>query len=343
MISRWLRPFTSSTANDSVFAPAQMILNQDNDGLVYVSARSLIGLRHAAESLSLKSAKIRALQTGEYYSPFKGRGMEFDEVRTYQPGDDIKTIDWRVTARSGTPHTKLFREERERSVLLFVDFRQSMFFATRGAFKSVIAAKAAALMAWSAAHQRDRLGGLLFSEKQHQELRPQRSKIAVTHILQTLSQQTKLAKHAHENDVSVHAQEQALHDALARLRRVSKPGSLLLLFSDFRGLSERAESHLYQLARHNDVVLIYVYDPLEAELPPSGYYQISDRNKTIAIDTSDKTLRAEYSFRHEQHQQRLVRIAHRHHMHLMLLPTNADLVTTLQQGLGIRSHAPGLQ
>ena len=160
------------------------------DGLIHVSTQHLIQLRHAAQSLPLKTAKVRALQTGQYYSPFRGRGMEFDEVRLYQPGDDVRTLDWRVTARTGKAHTKLFREERERAVYVWVDFRNPMFFATRGVFKSVMAAKIAALLSWSAHHQRDRVGGLLFSDDQHYELRPRGGKSSVLHLSQLLSQMT---------------------------------------------------------------------------------------------------------------------------------------------------------
>jgi uncharacterized protein (DUF58 family) len=131
----------------------------DDDGLVYVSLKSLIALHRPAESLPLKPGRIRALAGGDYRAPFKGRGMEFDEVRGYMQGDDVRTLDWRVTARTGRPHTKLFREERERPVLLCMDMRNAMFFATRGAFKAVRAVQAAALLGWSAVHQGERLGG----------------------------------------------------------------------------------------------------------------------------------------------------------------------------------------
>jgi uncharacterized protein (DUF58 family) len=308
----------------------------DGDGLVYVTPKSLIKLRHAAESLPLKVAKVKALQTGEYYSPFKGRGMEFDEVRLYQPGDDIRTIDWRVTARSGTAHTKLFREERERSVILWVDFRRTMYFGTRGAFKSVTAAKAAALFAWSAEHQGDRLGGLLFSEQHHQEIRPQRSTLAVMHMLQKLSQYSSRQL---SNDDEAPAEDRSLNDALGRLRRVTRPGSMLLLISDFRGLDEKSEAHLFQLAKHNDVILVYVYDPLEAQLPPAGFYRISDSQVTKAIDTSDASMREEYLHRHQEHMQRIYRISRRNHIHFLPLGTSDKLLTTVQKGLGIRGRA----
>jgi uncharacterized protein (DUF58 family) len=141
----------------------------DGDNLVCVSPATLIALRGAGEGLSLKASRIAARQSGNYLSRFKGRGMEFDEARQYQPGDDVRTLDWRVTARTGKPHTKLFREERERAVLAWVDMRPTMFFATRGAFKSVIAARAAALIAWSTNQQGDRLGSLVFNADNHHE------------------------------------------------------------------------------------------------------------------------------------------------------------------------------
>jgi len=337
MILPWRKNPAQSHPQPSIsYAPVPQ--NAGGDEVIFVTAKSLIKLRHAAQNLPLKVAKVKALQTGEYYSPFKGRGMEFDEVRLYQPGDDIRTIDWRVTARSGTPHTKLFREERERSVILWVDFRQPMYFATRGAFKSVTAAKAAALFAWSAEHQGDRLGGLLFSEHQHQELRPQRSTLALTHILQKLAENTSRPPSSFSNDESI-PEERTLNEALGRLRRVARPGSMILLISDFRGLDDTAESHLFQLARHNDVMLVYIYDPLEAQLPPAGYYRVSDARFTKSIDTSDARVRREYLRRHEEHMQRINRIARCNHIYFLPLCTADDLLATLQKGLGIHQSA----
>ena len=335
MIFPWQKNPSNSQPDQHAVSSASDPHGAEGDGLIFVTPKTLIKLRHAAESLPLKVAKVKALQSGEYYSPFKGRGMEFDEVRLYQPGDDIRTIDWRVTARSGTTHTKLFREERERAVILWVDFRRPMYFGTQGAFKSVTAAKAAALFAWSAEHQGDRLGGLLFSERQHQELRPQRSTLALMHVLQKLSQNTSREMDGGE----VPAEEHTLNDALARLRRVTRPGSMLLLISDFRGLDDMAEAHIFQLAKHNDVILVYIYDPLEAQLPPAGFYRISDTRVTKAIDTSDASMREEYLHRHQEHMQRIYRISRRHHTHFMPICTADDLLATVQKGLGIRGRA----
>ena len=121
----------------------------------------------------MTAPRVRAVAaSGGHLSPYKGRGVEFDESRPYQPGDDLRTIDWRVTARTGKPHTKVFREERNRPVFVWLDLRRPMLFATRGAYKGVRAAEMAALIAWSAVANGDRLGGLVFSETQHHELRP---------------------------------------------------------------------------------------------------------------------------------------------------------------------------
>ena len=170
----------------TVASPAASAVD-NGDGVVRVSVASLLALHHGSASLAMQPRQVRALTSGAYLSPFKGRGMEFDEVRPYMQGDDVRSIDWRVTARSGKPHTKLFREERERAVLLWIDLRAAMFFATRGAFKAVRAAQAAALLGWSALHNGDRLGALIFNEQHHDELRPKRGQPPFMHVLRRLA------------------------------------------------------------------------------------------------------------------------------------------------------------
>lgn len=316
---------------------SQHVLDDEALGLVYVDTRQLIALRQHAESLPLSVAKVRALQSGQYYSPFKGRGMEFDELRLYQAGDDVRSMDWRVTARTGKPHTKLFREERERTVLLWVDFRNAMFFGTQGQFKSVLAAKVASLLAWSAAQQGDRLGGLVFDDEQHLELRPLRGKQAVLHMLNRFSEQTrKITQLSDYVDFSLDKNDSGLHPSMSRLRRVCKPGSLLFLISDFRNLDSQSEAHLYQLSRHNDVVLVLIYDALEMMLPPSGQYRVSDTINTMTIDTSSKKQRQEYEDRFQAHRDRLHGICKRNRMHFITIATSEDPLDALQREMGIR-------
>jgi len=308
---------------------------QDSEGITWISSQSLIRLRHQANKLNLKSGKIHASQGGAYLSSFKGRGMEFDESRIYLPGDDIRNMDWRVTARTGKAHTKIFQEERERPVLLWLDLNPSMFFATRGAFKSVIATKIAALLAWSTASQNDRLGALIFSGDKHMEMRPARGKTAVLDFI------GRACKHvAWDNTKPVITKNISL--AMSRLRKVTRPGSLIFLISDFRDdngkeLDDRAQSHLINIARNNDVVLIHVFDPIETTLPPSGQYKVSNGEQEMQLNTSSKQMRAEYHDRFEHHQKTLQTLCRQHRMHLISASTQDDALESLQQGLGVRS------
>ena len=159
---------------------------ETGDDIVRVRQSTLIGLNRDARSLPLISNSVKAQLAGGHLSAFRGRGMEYHESRPYQPGDDIRAIDWRVTARSGRTHTKVYREERERPVLLWLDLTRSMFFGTQTCFKSVLASKLAALLAWSSVQHGDRLGYLFFSEQQHVEIRPARGKHTALQFIQQL-------------------------------------------------------------------------------------------------------------------------------------------------------------
>ncbi len=305
-----------------------MNANPRTDGLTWISQQKLIQLRHDAAKLPLNSSKIHARQGGAYMSSFKGRGMEFDESRLYMPGDDIRNMDWRVTARTGEPHTKVFREERERPVLIWLDLNASMFFGTRGCFKSVAAARAAVMLAWSTSMQNDRLGALIFAGDDHVELKPRRGKAAVLDLI------GRTCKHPAWRGIE-HQPERNAGLAMARLRKVTRPGSLLFLVSDFRDMDDQAESHLISVARHNDVVLIQVYDPIEVDLPPSGVYRVSDGTDDLQLNTADRKLRQEYHERFEQRQAHLATLCRQHRMYLLPLSTEDDVLSSLQQGLGI--------
>ncbi len=306
-----------------------------DDGVVRVSLSSLIALHHDAESLALQPGRIRSPVSGGYRSPFKGRGMEFDEVRPYMQGDDVRILDWRVTARTGCPHTKLFREERERAVLLWVDLRHTMFFATQGAFKAVRAAQVAALLGWRAVSQGDRLGALLFSETTHIELRPKRGKAALLHVLSQIAKHAAWQQRAAPNDALSAAN--ALNQTLVRLRRVAQPGSLIILISDFAHLNGQGSAHLAQLSRHSDLILADIHDPLEAELPPPGHYRVSDGERFLTLATDDTQLRERYRQSFIQHQAVLQQLCRRYGMTRVSLTTAEDPLAALRRGLGMRT------
>lgn len=306
---------------------------EEGDDIVRVKLSTLIGLNRDARSLPLISNSVKAQMVGGHLSAFRGRGMEYHESRPYQPGDDIRAIDWRVTARSGLTHTKIYREERERPVLLWLDLSRSMFFGTRNCFKSVLASKLAGLLAWSSVQHGDRLGYLVFSEQQHIESRPARGKHTVLNFIQQL-----VAHPAWERDDSVERDPKTGLRALMRLRQVTRPGSLVILFSDFRFVDADCRAQLVQLARHNDVVMIHTYDPFERRLPDGGYYRLTDGVDNLDIDTSSDRVRARYRERYDEHLQALERLCRELGLFLIDIATDDDMLTELKTGLGLQSR-----
>jgi uncharacterized protein (DUF58 family) len=300
---------------------------------VRVTQSGLIRLSAPARVLSLDALRINSLQTGAYVSRFKGRGMEFDESRPYQPGDDPRSIDWRVTARSTDAYTKLFREERERPVFVLVDLRSDMHFATRGSFKSVGVSQAAALLAWAAQQRGDRLGGLIFGDTTQRELKPRLGRQAALHFVH------ELVNHPDWNSATDAAPangEAQFQQALAVLRRVARPGSLIIVLSDFSGFTATAQSYLAGVARHNEVLVVFSSDPLEHELPPPGRYRIVSDDRSLEIDTHGNKARQEYVSAFNEKHALLERFCRRYSIHLLPLSTTEDPIAKLQQVLGRR-------
>ncbi len=294
-------------------------MNNTTNSLVSIQLKTLIDLARPASFLQLNHSAIRSTHSGGYVSRFKGRGMEFDEARLYQPGDDIRSIDWRVTARTGKPHTKVFREERERPVFISVDNRSTMHFATRGVFKSVQAARLAALLAWTAQHKGDRIGGQVYTDSACQELKPQNGKHAVLRFFNALSR-----------PLTTNNQDMNLEIGLARLVQHARPGSLVYIISDFRGLTQKAEHHLAKLSRHCELVLIQVYDPLESHLPAKGRYRFADEQRDVVIDTGDEQRILSYQQRYQQRLECLQRIAKKMNLVCFQCSTADDPVEVLR-------------
>ena len=293
--------------------------DQRADAAVRVTLAELIALSHPANLLALPKSSIRAARSGAHLSRIKGRGMAFDEVRLYTPGDDVRSIDWRVTARTGKTHTKLFREERERPVFVVVDYRPSMFFATRGQFKSVLAAKLAALLAWRASLHGDRVGGELFTRNQQLAFKPQSGKRALLHLFNALTHHQQVDRaNSSDQDAST------LTLTLARLSRRARSGSLIFLLSDFRQLTPAAESLLLHLARRCDVTMMLIHDPLEGELPSRGRYQLANGERELTINTADKKFLRDYRQRFRLRQAHLEQLAVQYRMQLISCSTSDD-------------------
>ena len=224
-------------------------------------------------------------RSGGRVSAFKGRGMEFDEVRLYQPGDDIRQIDWRVTARTGKTHTKLFHEERDRAVWVCVDFSQSMFFATKNQYKSVLACYFGAYQLWLAYSKKDRCGGIVFNESEQYIVKPSTRRKGILHFL---------AKCVAMNNVPTVAEKKYdINHTIKELKALNKTGSLIVIISDFYQLNPQGYDMLLQLARHNEILLQWVVDPFELA-PPKKNFNVTDGNNIITLFASKKSNRKQY-------------------------------------------------
>lgn len=244
--------------------------------------------------------------------------MEFDESRPYAPGDDARNLDWRVTARTSRPHTKLFREERERPVLLAVDYRACMRFATRGLFKSVMAAHLAALLAWSAEQRGDRVGGCIFTESAVTESRPKRGRSVLLRWLLALVQQASTDGSADATPDSA----KAIRSALSRLSFHARPGSLVYVLSDFRDMDASALTNLTRMARHSEVVLVFIHDPLEQHLPPGqSRFAYGARRLTLF---ADQNVREQYAAAFLQRKAALQQFALSHRIRFIECSTQDD-------------------
>lgn len=261
-----------------------------------ISLQQLLIQRHAAKVVDyVPYNRSIAGISGLHTSKIRGRGIDFEEFRPYQQGDDIRTIDWRVTARTGKPFTKVFREERERPVIIAVDQSSSMFFGSQVAFKSVIAAQAAAIFCWMAIDNGDRVGGLVYSDTDHALVRPKRSRRSALHLLNQIhTYNNRLVEESAGHQHHVPTGSTGLAGCLGQIRRIAKPGSTLYILSDFTTLDDLAMQYLSQLSRHNNVVCCFVYDALEENLPVPGFYSITDGEHKGTLNSFSQKARNAY-------------------------------------------------
>ncbi len=230
----------------------------------YVSLDDLLKLSHRAQGFSfLPRQPVHSLLTGRHASRLRGRGLDFDELRHYCEGDDTRTIDWAATARLGTPYVRVYREERDRPVLLLVDQRVSMFFGSKRATKSVAAAEAAALSAFRVASLGDRVGGIVYSEQGITEVEPQARQGGVRRLL------AEIVRHNNALRADVpHPPDPGLYnEALRRALRMIKHDGLVVMISDGSGKTAETVKLATEATAHNDLIAVFVYDPVEAELP----------------------------------------------------------------------------
>jgi uncharacterized protein (DUF58 family) len=307
---------------------------------VRLHLKDLIQARHHICGLEVnRKTRSHALLAGGERSPFKGRGIDFEESRRYQPGDDVRLMDWRVTARTNEPYLKVFREERERPVFMVVDDRQAMHFGTKVAFKSVVAAQAAALMGWASHARGDRVGGIVFAESDHVELRPKGGRTGILQLLNVLADRPSESS-VRNPEPGVSATSFRL--ALNRVLKAARPGSLIFLFSDFREWDQQAKTALLRLGAHHEVVAMFIYDQVEQVAPPPGSYPITDGQAQGVLQTHSSQVVEAYAQAFHTRYEEVSRLCRSRGIGFVPLATHEDIPSQLTKGLqalGIRRSA----
>jgi uncharacterized protein (DUF58 family) len=297
---------------------------------VHADKASLIKLRLDARLLKLDlSQGVRSILSGQHSSRFRGRGMDYSESRQYQPGDDVRNIDWRVTARTGKTHTKVYIEERERPVFIMVDFSPSMYFGTRETYKSVLAAQAAALLAWTTVQHGDRVGGVLMANSQVIDLKPKAGRRGALSIINALANATR-------EEINYNHPPQ-LNRALEHLSAVVHPGSLVFLFSDFYQIDDVTRKFLSRIRQHNDVVACHLLDPIEITPPQAGQYAITDgssQGKIAVINTASLTSREKYRKYFLDHEESLMQLSSSLGIPVFNLVNGENLVQVMSRVFG---------
>lgn len=274
----------------------------------YTELDSLVALQFKTGGFTLKhNQPVHSSLLGRRASHVRGRGLDFEELRNYVTGDDVRSIDWRVTARMQKPYVRVYSEERDRPTMLVVDQRINMFFGSRVSMKSVVAAEVAALAAWQVFHQGDRTGAFIFNDDTTEEIRMHRSRATVIRILDRIVYQNHLLR----SDLPSPARPERLNGVLASVSRVCRHDALILIASDFDGADETTRDLLLNLTRSNDVICCLTYDPLAVRLPPADQLVVSngelqvelelgqERVRKSILEASDKRMSAILSWQHE--------------------------------------------
>lgn len=255
---------------------------------VSVDMAALAALEASVRDFHFRTRQpVHSLLSGRHGSRVHGRGLAFEELRLYLPGDDVRTMDWRVTARTGKPHVRIYAEEKERPVLLVLDQRMNMFFGSRRAMKSVTAAEAAALAAWRILADGDRVGAVIFGDTEQSSMTPQRSRHGVLHLL------GDIARHNQRLRADAPAQRGAaqLNGALERALRMAHHDHLVIVISDFDGSDDQTRRLMLALRGRNDMLSVLVYDPFLLELPASGHLVVSDGELQVELGFGQEGLR----------------------------------------------------
>jgi len=301
---------------------------------VYADFDELMRLRFTSSGFSfLPRQPIHNVLSGQHASKLRGRGLNFEELRNYLPGDDTRNIDWKVTARTREPHVRIYTEEKDRTVWLLVDQRITMFFGSRKKMKSVVAAEAAAVAAWRVLSQRDRVGALVFDDSEIRVIPPHRSVERVSQILQCVIGKN----HALNAKKKIQPAPEMLNRALKRVSSLARHDCLVCLIGDGTGINDDTRKYVTRLTEHNDVLSVFIFDPLEQAMPEAGRLVFSDGLSQVEFNTAERKLRDAYSNDFQQRMDRMRAASRRHAIPLLPIDTAGPVLEQVRDILG--THA----
>ncbi|GJL73099.1 MAG: hypothetical protein NMNS01_22980 [Nitrosomonas sp.] len=298
---------------------------------VYADLTDLVRIQYKARGYTfLPRQPVHSVLAGRHASRLRGRGLNFEEIRRYLPGDDIRNMDWHVTARTCKPHVRVYTEERDHPVLLLIDQRQNMFFGSRRAMKSVVAAEAAALAAWRVFFQGDRVGAIVFNDHDIIEIKPHRSRNQVVRILETV---TRLNHQLSAESLA--APNPAMYnEALHRAVRLASHDYLIMSISDGFGIDNNTFRLGTQVAAKNDVIVMFIYDVLEAALPNAGRLVFGQAGYQLEVDSSDATLRQKFNARFQDRFNSIESFCRQRSVPRIAINTEEDVAEQVRARLG---------
>lgn len=310
-----------------------MTHNKTTSSGAYTNLKALLALRFEARGFSFHPRQLmRNPLHGRYAARLRGRGLNFEELRQYQMGDDIRNIDWKVTNRMRKPFVRSYTEEKERASLLLVDQRTSMFFGSQRQMKSVTAAECAALIAWRMISEGDRVGGIVFGDEGLQEYKPHHLQSTLVAFLRGI-EKTNQALSLSSPPATTPCQ---MAHALQEAGRLTTHDQLIVLITDLSGWSAQSYKTATGLAQHNDLVVLHVVDPLEAQLPTQGQMPVSDGVLQMELDASKPKLRADFAHSFETRTKAISQDLAKHGVAVVPISTAQEVAPQLRQAFGHR-------
>lgn len=304
---------------------------QPKDSRVYASLQELVTLRAKARGFSfLPQQPIASLLSGRKRSRLRGRGMDFEELRHYRQGDEVRNIDWKVTNRTGKPHVRVYNEEKDRPVLVVVDQRLPMFFGSQEKLKSVVACELAALSMWNVLKNGDRIGAVLFDDEKIEDFKPARSKYANMAILSSLIDMN----HALSVDIRHQTNTHQLELALKRVEQLVGHDYLVIVISDFSGWNKEVLNSIKRIGQHNDLITGLVFDPLEEDISSSSSLVVSDGDYQVEIPADQSEFTQSYKETFQLSVAEIKSVLQKHDIPLLPISTVGDSVSQLRKYLG---------